>query len=68
MYMLFQTDYQLEKLLNSRIAEDVIHEQLEVLMGTPEGKLIGPFSRYIYCFIWQHMDLLVSGLNSDCFG
>nr|XP_058971401.1 uncharacterized protein LOC131797741 isoform X1 [Pocillopora verrucosa] len=32
-----QIDYQLEKLLNSRIAEDVIHEQLEVLMGTPEG-------------------------------
>ncbi|RMX50193.1 hypothetical protein pdam_00004800 [Pocillopora damicornis] len=32
-----QIDYQLEKLLNSRIAEDLIHEQLEVLMGTPEG-------------------------------
>lgn len=32
-----QIDYQLEKLLNSRIAEDVIHKQLEVLMGTPEG-------------------------------
>lgn len=30
-------DNQLEKLLDSRRAENMIHEQLDVLMGTPEG-------------------------------
>ena len=33
------TDYQLERLLTSRSVEDVIHEQLDTLMGTPEGNL-----------------------------
>lgn len=32
-----QIDYQLERLLTSRSVEDVIHEQLDTLMGTPEG-------------------------------
>ena len=60
---LYQTDNQLEELLNSASAETIINEQLDVFMGTPEGYsfllLLFLSHLFVYSFICLFVCLLM---------
>ncbi|KAL9975138.1 hypothetical protein ACROYT_G012259 [Oculina patagonica] len=53
-----QIDYQLERLLNSASVEEMINEQLDILMGTPEGlrlRMLGVTKAKLFPLVKPHL-------------